>query len=115
MMRSLLSSIEKGKVLISDGAWGTFLHQKGLQPGKCPELRNISRHKDVLSIAKSYIDAGADIILTNSFGGSLIKLAHNGLQNRAAELNEEAANYIKRSGLGRPYCPWPDWYNFNDG
>lgn len=101
-MRSLISSIEKGQVLVSDGAWGTFLYQKGLQPGECPELWNITHHNEVLSIAKSYIDAGANIILTNSFGGSPIKLAHYGLKNRAAELNEAAAN-ISREAAGEDH------------
>lgn len=101
-MNSLLTALKNKKVLISDGAWGTFLHQRGLQPGDCPELWNITRRKDVFAIAKSYIDAGADIILTNSFGGSPIKLSHYGLQDRAAELNETAAA-ISREAAGEDH------------
>ena len=71
-MSSLLTALKNKKILVSDGAWGTFLHQRGLQPGECPELWNCNHRDDVFAIAKSYIDAGADIILTNSFGGSLI-------------------------------------------
>jgi 5-methyltetrahydrofolate--homocysteine methyltransferase len=70
-----------------------------LQPGECPELWNITHRDDVFLIAKSYIDAGADIILTNSFGGSPSKLEHYGLQNRCAELNEAAA-VISRKAAG---------------
>ena len=81
-MKSLLNEIKKGKVLLSDGAWGTFLYQKGLQAGECPELWNITHREDVLAIAKSYIDAGSDIVLTNSFGGSPYKLKHFDLQER---------------------------------
>jgi 5-methyltetrahydrofolate--homocysteine methyltransferase len=90
-MRSLLTTLKNGKILVSDGAWGTFLHQRGLQAGECPELWNITHRTDVSAIAKSYIDAGADIILTNSFGGSPLKLKHYGLQDRTTELNEAAA------------------------
>ena len=90
-MNSLLTALTKKKILISDGAWGTFLHERGLQPGECPELWNVTHRSDVFAIAKSYIDAGADIILTNSFGGSPSKLEHYELQNRTAELNEAAA------------------------
>jgi 5-methyltetrahydrofolate--homocysteine methyltransferase len=98
-MSSLLSALKNKKVLISDGAWGTFLHQRGLQPGECPELWNSTHRSDVFAIAKSYIDAGADIILTNSFGGSPSKLKHYGLQDRTAELNETAAA-ISREAAG---------------
>ena len=98
-MKSLLQTIKKGKVLISDGAWGTLLHQRGLQPGECPELWNVTHREDVYAIAKSYVDAGADIILTNSFGGHPQKLEHYGLQSRASELNEAAAA-ISRAAAG---------------
>ena len=98
-MSSLLAALKNKKILVSDGAWGTFLHQRGLQPGECPELWNITHREDVFAIAKSYIDAGADIILTNSFGGSPLKLEHYGLQDRTAELNEAAAA-ISREAAG---------------
>ncbi|MFH1195045.1 MAG: homocysteine S-methyltransferase family protein [bacterium] len=98
-MKSLLEEIKKGKVLVSDGAWGTFLFQRGLQQGECPELWNVTHRDDVFAIAKSYIDAGADMILTNSFGGSPQRLAHFGLTDRAFELNEAAAK-ISREAAG---------------
>ncbi|MBN2041869.1 MAG: homocysteine S-methyltransferase family protein [Spirochaetes bacterium] len=98
-MRSLLALVKKNKILISDGAWGTQLHQLGLKGGECPELWNITHRKEVLTVAKGYVDAGADMILTNSFGASPAKLSHWNLNDRAFEINEAAAN-ISREAAG---------------
>ena len=98
-MNSLLSILKSGKVLVSDGAWGTQLMKRGLVSGECPELWNSTHRKEVLSVAQGYIDAGADMILTNSFGGNPVKLDHYGLSERAAELNEAAAA-ISREAAG---------------
>jgi 5-methyltetrahydrofolate--homocysteine methyltransferase len=98
-MRSILKELENGKVLISDGAWGTFLHELGLEVGECPEIWNLTHRNEVLSIAQSYINAGADMILTNSFGAHPVRLAHYGLQDKAFELNESAAA-ISREAAG---------------
>jgi len=92
-----LNEISKGKVLVSDGAWGTFLHQKGLKVNECPELWNQQRPEDVLEIARSYVEAGAHIILTNSFGASPLKLEGYGLEAQTYELNRRAAEISKQA------------------
>jgi len=96
-MGKILSKIAKGKTLVSDGAWGTFLHQKGLKAEECPELWNLDRPDDVLEIAQSYVDAGADLILTNSFGASPHKLKGYGLQDKVYGLNKAAAEISKKA------------------
>ncbi len=98
-MIRIISEIKKGRVLVSDGAWGTFLQQKGLKPGECPEAWNIDRPADVQDIAQSYIDAGADMVETNSFGGSRFKLEKYGFGDKVFEFNKAAAE-ISRKAAG---------------
>ena len=92
-------AVKKGKILISDGAWGTFLQKKGLEPGQCPELWCLQRREDVFDVAKSYVDAGSDIIGTNSFGGSSFKLEHFGCADKVSQINQAAAS-ISRQAIG---------------
>ena len=98
-MGKIVDVLKTGKILVSDGAWGTFLHEKGLKAGECPDVLSIDRFDDVMDIAKSYIDAGADMVETNSFGANRFRLEHFGLQDKVSEINERAAE-ISRKAAG---------------
>jgi len=95
----ILKEIKQKKILLGDGAWGTFLQSSGLKAGECPELWNITHRSEVYKIAESYVLAGSDIIGTNSFGGNRLKLSQYGLGDRVVEINRIAAS-ISREAAG---------------
>ncbi len=82
--------------LLADGATGTNLFDAGLASGDAPELWNIEHPERIEKLHRDMIGAGADIILTNSFGGSRYRLKLHSAQHRVAELNETAARIARR-------------------
>lgn len=98
-MHKITDEINKGRILTSDGAWGTYLFKKGLATGTCPEEWNLTHYEDVFDIAKSYILAGSDIISTNSFGSNYFKLMQYNLQEKLSEICQTAAE-ISRKAAG---------------
>ncbi|MDP6490497.1 MAG: homocysteine S-methyltransferase family protein [Kiritimatiellia bacterium] len=102
-MEPLLQRISSGQILVCDGAMGTFLQARGLQPGECPELWCIDRPDDVRAIHASYRDAGSDIVECNSFGGTSYKLKHYGLDGTVHEINRHAAELARDIADGRQH------------
>ena len=90
-MNTFLEQLNSGRVLISDGATGTYLQSHGLEPGGCPELMNADAPAVVRQMATDYFAAGADMVETNSFGGSRYMLAKYGQGERVEELNRLSA------------------------
>ena len=100
MSETIFDAIKKGIVLL-DGGMGTELIAHGFSQGECPETWNVSRPEVVQKIHQSYFDAGSDAVLTNSFGGTTIKLQSYNLEKRCYDLNRIAAviaNEVKPEG-----------------
>lgn len=100
MKRNQQDPARSGRVLLADGAWGTELMARsasGGHRGDAPERLNLTSPDAVRAVATDYAAAGADIILTNSFGGSRIKLASHDLADRTCEINRFAAELSRQA------------------
>ena len=99
----ILDRIRAGEVLVFDGGYGTMLFAAGLANGACPELWNDTHAEVVRGIHRAYFEAGSQIVETNTFGGSRLKLNEYGLGDRTVELN------VKGVQLARSAAP-PEGY-----
>ena len=91
MSNPLSALLEEKGVLLADGATGTTLFDMGLTSGQSPEFWNDTAPEKIAKLHQGFVDAGSDIILTNSFGGTRHRLKLHHAQDRTFELNEKAA------------------------
>ena len=101
MTNDLKNRLAGGDIVLADGAMGTQLQGEGLGPGEAPEAWNLTRPETLEKIAAAYIQAGSDLVHTNSFGGSPLKLAAHGLADRCEKINQAAASAAVRAVAGR--------------
>lgn len=87
--------LQEKSYILADGATGTNLFSMGLQTGDSPEFWNADHPERVTAHYKSFIDAGSDLVLTNTFGGNRFRLQLHGGENRVDELNEKAAGLLR--------------------
>ena len=95
-MSEFLKQLEK-RILVLDGAMGTMLQARGLEPGGCPEEMNLKAPDVVAGIHREYAEAGSDIVLSNTFGGSRAKLAHYGLEDKVHDINARAVENARQA------------------
>jgi len=88
-------------VLLSDGAWGTEMQRRGLAAGEVPDAWNLSNPGQVEDVARAYVEAGSQVILTNTFRSNRISLAGTGLSGRVAELNRAGVRASRQAAAGR--------------
>lgn len=102
-MKNLLKRLKNGEMLVADGAMGTMLFDFGLKPGEPPESFNITRPEVLEKIARLYLDAGADIIQTNTFGASPLKLSFYSLEDKTEVINRNAVLSVRKVVGDRAY------------
>jgi 5-methyltetrahydrofolate--homocysteine methyltransferase len=96
-MPNFLERLNQPGVLIADGATGTMLQKAGLPQGTASERWNLENPDAVRTLYRAYIEAGSDIILTNTFGGSPARLERDGLRQQCPEINKAAARLAREA------------------
>ena len=98
-VRKFLALFDTGKPVISDGAMGTMLHARGVSFDECFDALNLNRPGVVAEVHHAYIQAGSNMIQTNTFGANRYKLSRHGLENRVAEINAAGVELARRMVL----------------
>lgn len=95
-MNPIQSLLAESTYIVADGGMGTMLFAAGLEHGDPPEQWNLEHPDRVAAIHRAYLDAGAQLLLTNTFGGTRLRLSlHGGLETQVAELNKAAAKILR--------------------
>lgn len=93
--------LDRDGLALADGAMGTMLFEQGLESGGSPELWNVDRPERVTGVHRGYLEAGSNLILTNTFGGNRFRLALHGLEGRVDELNRAGARLARQAADDR--------------
>ena len=100
-MSNLIKSLLAHAPVITDGAWGTQLQSMGLQSGECPDSWNLTHPEFVSRVASMYVEAGSEIILTNTFRSNRIALHSAGLMEQVTHLNRAGVELSRRAAADR--------------
>ena len=100
-MNKFLERLNRSEILVADGATGSNLQKMGLKPGKPPEDLIIDDPDILLKLASSFVEAGSDIILTCTFGGTRIRMKDSKYQDRAPEVNMRAVEIARKAASAR--------------
>lgn len=98
--KTFLERLQAGEILVSDGATGTNLQKRGLPHGVTAEQWVLEQPEQIERLYRDFIEAGSDIILTCTFGGTPVRLEHTGLAGKAAQVNQQAASLARKAAAG---------------
>src|SRR5512145_533518 len=102
-MENILKRLQKKEIIVGDGALGTLLMQRGLKFGDSPEAFNLSRPEILEEIASQYLEAGSEIITTNTFGASPMRLQQYSLEKDTEAINRSAVEAVRRVAGDKAY------------
>jgi len=100
-MHRLFEELTGTGPVVTDGAWGTQLQERGLEVGACPDAWNLSHPERVEKVPRAYVEAGSQIILTNTFGANRFTLARHNLVDKVAEINRAGVEISRRAAAGK--------------
>jgi methionine synthase I (cobalamin-dependent) len=100
-MHPLIEKLIKEGTVVTDGSWGTQLQNRGLKRGECPDSWNLSHPERVEEVAGQYVEAGSQIILTNTFGGNRLSLGRFNLGDKAVAINTAGVEISKKAAGNR--------------
>jgi 5-methyltetrahydrofolate--homocysteine methyltransferase len=100
-MPDFITRLKQPSLLIADGAMGTMLQKAGLPRRVPPERWNLENPAAVSQVCRSYVEAGAEMVLTNTFGGNRVRLKDDGLEGQAAEINRTAVRLAREAAGDR--------------
>jgi 5-methyltetrahydrofolate--homocysteine methyltransferase len=100
-MSTFLERLKNESILVADGATGTNLQKAGLGAGKSPEDWVLEQPDKILALAESFVEAGSDIILTCTFGGTRLRLRESQYKDRVVEINQRAAELTRKAASKR--------------
>ena len=100
-MIGFIERLQSGEILVADGATGTNLQKAGLVAGQSPEAWVLEQPDKILALAQSFVDAGSDIILTCTFGGTRLRLRESPLADRIVDINQRAVDLARKAASKR--------------
>ncbi len=102
-MHPLVEQLVATRPVVTDGAWGTQLQERGLPPGACPDAWNLEHPERVEEVARAYVEAGSRVIITNTFGANKFALQRHGLGEEVVAVNRAGVEISRRAAEGKAH------------